>query len=333
MKTIELQFLLRAASPISQSMGTEANVGMLNREPVVQPDGELRDVPIVSGNAMRHACREAIVNLQLDALGLLKRGAFDVPDMVRFLYNGGSGAGEGNTIKLDEARAMRSLIPSVALLGGSGRGRLHYGQTEVSGAMLVCQESSHLLPPWQREEIASADYSVEHATVYEGIHEEFRHDNAVKPSGQFLLSDAARVALADLDSRRERAGDEGDEAEIERTKGGMMPYSSQIVRRGTLWTWSVVGHLADEREEIAFRAMVSAFLRRPVVGGKRRVGFGRFEVFAARGMDHLRPAEALKAMTDAEVMGETAEAPFLALLAERAEESRGWLTTPAKAAK
>lgn len=323
MKTIEHSFLLRAASPICHHSGVRGNIGILARETVVLPSGDLRDVPVVSGNAMRHGIRAALADLTLDALGLLKAGAFDSPDSVRLLYNGGSGSGMDGTIRLDEIRAMQRLVPGMALLGGSSKGMIHAGRIEVSASRLVCAEVNHALESWQHEALTGTE--ILPAVAYETLLTEYRNDEVARPHGRFLLTDAAQVLIAQQASKREKAGEDEDEVDMAATKGGLMPYSAQAVISGSLWTWSVVCHAQDELDELTFAAGLSAFLRRPVVGSRRRVGYGRFAVHSSRAFDHLRPAEALRVLTSSDVTGADKEQPFLDHLRERADEARKWL--------
>lgn len=323
MKSIEYQFILRAESPIVQGQRVEGNTRLINRTPFVLADGSIRDIPEVTGNAMRSGLRRAMALLTLDTLGLLAPGSFSSPDGVRFLFNGGSGAGSSNTIKLDDVRAMNALIPSSALLGGSSRGMIHFGRLEVSPATLICEETMADLAPWQRERLA--ELQIRPSVVYETRTQEYQHDETAKPTGRYLLSDEAQRVLTERQQKRERAADSGDEVEADEAKGGMRPYSSQAIMRGALFDWRVVAHVHSELEEATFRAMVSAFLRRAVVGAGRRVGQGRFSVFAAAGFDHLRPAEAVQALAESDVAGAELEAAFVAHLQSRAEEARTWL--------
>lgn len=323
LQTTEYSFILRAASPISQLEKSEGNVGILHREQIVLPSGIKREVPVVSGNAMRHGIREALANLTLDALGMLDRGSFKSVEELRFLYNGGAGSGSDGTIRIDEVRAMNQLVPSTAILGGTSRCMIHEGRIEVEPARLICSETEHQLAPWQRE--ALADYKIASAVSYEALSTEYRHDESTSPRGRFLLTDEALRLLTERTARRERAAELGDEAEIEESKGGMMPYSKQVVIAGSLWTWSVVAHTMTDLDEVTVKAGLSAFLRRAVVGSGRRVAHGRFVVHAARGIDHLRPAEALRVMQAGELASAEQEAPFVAHVRTRADEARAWL--------
>lgn len=323
MKTIETSFLLKAESPIVQKQGVKGNVGILNRSPHILSDGSVRDIAEVTGNAMRSGLRRATALLILDSLGLLKEGAFESADAVRFLFNGGAGSGSDNSLRIDDVRAMNALIPSSALFGGSTKGMIHFGRLEVSPAVLVCEETLGDLPPWQVEKLGGI--TIHPSVVYESRINEYQHDETAKPAGRFLLSPEAQKKLNDRLSARERASDNDDPVEAEANKGGMRPYSTQAITRGALFSWQVVAHVHNEIEEATFRAMLSAFLRRPVVGSGRRVGHGRFSVFAAADFDHLRPAEQIRHLASGDVAGSELERAFVEYVTSRADEAKAWL--------
>lgn len=324
MKSIEAQFILKAESPIVQKQGTLGNKGILNRSEVVLADGSLRDIAEVTGNAMRSGLRRATALLILDALGLLREGAFDSADAVRFLFNGGAGSGSSNSLRIDDVRAMNALVPSTALLGGSTKGMIHFGRLEVSPATLLCEETLPGLADWQREALTGV--TIHPSVVYESTVSEYQHDETAKPAGRFLLSPEAQRKLDERVGKREKAADTGDEVEAEEAKGGMRPYSSQAIKKGALFTWGVTAHVHNEIEEATFRAMLSAFLRRPVVGSGRRVGHGRFSVFAGADFDHLRPAEAVRLRSASDVAGSELERVFVDYIKGREDEARKWLS-------
>lgn len=317
MKTLEFSFLLKAKSEVAQLRGTEGNAGILNRIPIELDDGDTAEVPCISGTAMRHGCREALALVELDAVGLLGRH-FDRPDAIRLLLNGGSNTGSGNTVKLDEMRQLASLVPSVRLFGGSTRNGIQFGHIEVSPAVLVCEERMGELESWQLEalkgrEIKPAESYVSQATNYS-------RDGADSLVGRSLLTDAAQVQIDDRKRKREKAGEDADEVAAEEAKGGQRPYSSEYVRRGSLFTWSVIGHVDNELDEATLEATLAAFLRNPIVGKSRGTGWGRLGVFAARNFDHLRPAEALRVVTESELTAPERGAALLRHLNERKDE-------------
>ena len=323
MKSIEAQFILRAASPIVQKQKTAGNVGILNRTPVVLNDGSIREIAEVTGNAMRNGLRRAAALLILDSLGLLQGKQFDSPDAVRFLFNGGGGSGSDNTLRIDDVRAMNALIPSTALFGGCTKGMIHFGRLEVAPATLICEETLPDLAPWQRDAVGGI--TIHPSVVYEYRQDNFQHDETVKPLGRFLLTEAAQRKLDERLRKREGASDTGDVVAAEEAKGGMRPYATQAIKRGSLFTWSVVGHVEDEIQEATFHAILSAFLRRPVVGSGRSVGRGRFEVFAVKDFDHLRPAEVMRERDPSSVTDPGLEKVFTDYILSRGDEVKEWL--------
>ena len=101
--------------------------------------------------------------------------------------------------------------------------------------------------------------------------------------------------------------------------------AEQAIKRGSLFTWSVVGHVEDEVQEATFHAILSAFLRRPVVGSGRRVQWGRFEGFAVKDFDHLRPAEVMRERDPSSVTDPGLEKVFTDYILSRGDEVKEWL--------
>lgn len=317
MKTLEYSFLLKAKSEVAQLRGSEGNAGILNRIPVELDDGDTAEVPCISGTAMRHGMREAIALVILDAAGLLGPH-FDRPDAVRLLLNGGSNTGAGNTIKLDDMRQLASLVPSVRLFGGTTKNGIQFGHIEVSPAVLVCEERMDELEAWQIE--ALKDREIKPAESYVSQAHNYSRDGADSLVGRSLLTDSAQVEIDARKRSREQAGEDDDPVAAEASKGGQRPYSSEYIRRGSLFTWSVVGHVDNELDEATLEATLAAFLRNPIVGKSRGTGWGRLGVFAARNFDHLRPAEALRVVTESELTAPERGAYLLQHLSERKDE-------------
>lgn len=317
MQTIEYQFLLKAKTEVAQLRGTEGNAGILNRMPIELDDGDVSEVPFISGTAMRHQMREAIAVTILDACGLLGQ-VFDRPDPVRLLLSGGSNTGKGNTLKLDEMRALQSLVPSVRLFGGSTKNGIQFGHIEVGPAVLVCEERLGDLEPWQREALEGRD--IKPAESYVSQATNYPRDAVDSIVGQSLLTDAAKTAELNRKTAREKATDDEDDFAAEDAKSAARIYSSEHIKRGSLFTWDVVGHVDTELDRATLEATLAAFLRKPVVGKSRGVGWGRLGVYAARNFDHLRPSEALRIITEEQLTDPANAAPLLAHIDARKDE-------------
>ena len=74
-----IHFLLTASEPITHMMGTRGNVAILNRETVLGDGTPPVEVPVLSGNALRHALmREPAAGLLVDGLGIKGETSFQL---------------------------------------------------------------------------------------------------------------------------------------------------------------------------------------------------------------------------------------------------------------
>lgn len=317
MKTLEFQFILKARSEIAQGKCVEGNASILNRVPLVTDDGDMTEIPIISGTAMRHHCRKAISLVILDACGLLGQ-VFERADPVRLLFSGGANTGKGNTLRIDEMRALQTLVPSIRLFGGSTKNGIQFGHIEVSPAVLICEERMGDLEPWQREALAGWD--ILPAESYVSQITNYPRDALDSLEGQALMTDGARADELNRRTAREKATDDEDDFAADDAKSAARIYSSEHVKRGALFTWDVVGHVDNDLDEATLMATLAAFLRNPVVGKSRSVGWGRLGVMAARNFDHMRPAEALRVVTEQELTDPSNGAALLAHIESRKDE-------------
>jgi hypothetical protein len=119
-------------------MGTSGNEAIINRESVLF-DGSVRQVPVLSGNAIRHRMiREP------GALHLIKtcelEGKLNL-DQANFLFNGGNLTESSPTENIAKIGEMQELIPLIRLLGGSLRNQVIGGSLIAGRGILVCEEN------------------------------------------------------------------------------------------------------------------------------------------------------------------------------------------------
>src|SRR5262245_49528330 len=112
----EYLFLLRAETPIAHHQEVFGNAAILMRRRTRMFDGTFSDIPIITGDTMRHGLREAITILQMQLMQIGEHSL--TAPALRLLFNGGmvSGNGGGSSIKLDQYRELIDLVPSLALL-------------------------------------------------------------------------------------------------------------------------------------------------------------------------------------------------------------------------
>lgn len=127
-----------ARSPITHMATTHGNEQVVNRETVVTPDG-LRHVPVLSGNALRHAVvRNPWARHLVEAWEL--RGQLTL-DQLNFLFHGGQLTEKGGRIKLQQQSDLYRLFPVLRLLGCSLPGQIVPGALQALRGVLVCREN------------------------------------------------------------------------------------------------------------------------------------------------------------------------------------------------
>lgn len=136
--TVRWDLDLVATSSICQK-GDESGTTttLFRREPIIQPDGTIARVPIVSGNSLRGALRRAAEELFRDAIGYEGQIPLSAAHTLR---NGGAlvkSSGDGLTGR--RRQRLRSLVPPVSIFGGNGG-----GQPPIDGCLQVGKVIPHV---------------------------------------------------------------------------------------------------------------------------------------------------------------------------------------------
>lgn len=128
------------------SVGSD-NFALFRREKIMTPSGKVAEVPIVSGSSFRGVLRrigEALTApiLNYEATGL------PIP-AAHLLTNGGRLAKSAKPMTIEEERNLRSLIPLIAVFGGSASSRIMSSLLMVGKVDPEISELAHLLerPP------------------------------------------------------------------------------------------------------------------------------------------------------------------------------------------
>jgi hypothetical protein len=138
-KTCKIHCLSEALSPITHMMGVSGNESVINRETVLY-NGVIRQIPVLSGNALRHKMvREPGAFHLIKSCGLEGRLSIDQGN---YLFNGGSLSESSSTTEnLNRIAEMQELLPLIRLLGGSLRNQVIGGSLIVERGILVCEEN------------------------------------------------------------------------------------------------------------------------------------------------------------------------------------------------
>lgn len=271
MQQRRFEFLLRAETPISHAQETFGNTQTIMRSVVIQPDGSRVNVPIITGDTMRHGLRESAAWLLLEAAGIAENKLTEAA--LRLLFAGGMVTGSsGSGVSLDAYRRLVELIPPLALLGGCASNRVLPGRLAVDQAVLVCTETVQFMPPWVREYIGETRVNSCRAHV-ENV-QRVRMDPTLDPGKRGLLLESERAVVEGRLLSSEEASTAGDAKAAQETKSSMMPFTYERVAQGSLFFWGITVTSFSDLDMDTFTAMVGTFLRRAIVGGKKGTGHG-----------------------------------------------------------
>lgn len=308
-------FLLEAMTPIAHHAETLGNTAILMRRKVRLPTGEFVTVPIITADTMRHGLREAGAETLREVAGLAPQ--FD-EGALRLLYAGGmmTGRGDGGTVNLDNYRKLCEMVPHMALMGGCASNRVIPGRMQVQDALLVCEETLHLVPQWVRDALAARGAITAPARSHVDEEQRVRMDPTLDPGKRKLLTAGAEGAIEQRLLASEKAHERGDERGMDEAKSSMMPRRAEVLAPGSLFYWSVSCACFDALEIDTLNVLVTAFLGAAMVGGKKGTGHGALRVVEARDLKVLNPERAAESM-DLVAMTPRVGALYAAHLRER----------------
>lgn len=275
--------VITALAPIHHGgEGSDGTTKPFAVQKVLTPEGEVVELPRVSGNSIRGQWRDLGAALFLRALGLGEQALS--PAAFYFLFSGGSLAkakAEGaKTLEIGAARLLGELLPTVGLFGGGVGTMLLPGKLKVGDALPLCQETAHLVPDAYRDQCGVSIWALRDVAYYS------RQDDARGRYGMQFLPPPERAALEA--PRRQPAhqaanlfGGEPtgasapvEEIAAERGVAVQMRYGFETLAAGTRFWHHVSVHDATPVELSALYAILAEWSRAPVLGGKSGTGFG-----------------------------------------------------------
>lgn len=147
--------VITVVSPLIHSDERVETMQRFRREPF-RVGGEILDVPVYSGNAIRGMLRRAAAVTVCEQAGIGERAL--PADSFYLLFSGGILRGSDHAYRVDEYRRLRELLPIVGLFGGSWGARIMHGLLDVWRAVPVCVELAALYgghPAYQDAELPS----------------------------------------------------------------------------------------------------------------------------------------------------------------------------------
>lgn len=267
---------LTSISHIGETFGINAR---LRREKVVQPDGSVEEIPVISGNAIRGILRDRGMLHMLKCLGY---GVDEQTGEVKglslpafyFLFSGGvlTKAGGNAGLDVDEARRWRELIPLVALFGGAMGNQIMPGAAKIGKAIPICRETAHLIPDRfvTGQEQSIWDMIQEEAYTRRDDEKNERLRQLIAPEVRGLLEEVATVKRSKAGTKDDLAGETG--------QAQQMRYYVETLASGTRLFWEIALDDVDSLEFDAFCTTLAEFGRYPYIGGKSGVGHGKVSI-------------------------------------------------------
>lgn len=267
---------LTSISHIGESYGVNSK---LRREKVVELDGSVEEVPIISGNSLRGILRDRGMLHMLRSLGYgVNEETGEVSGLpiaaFYFLFSGGALTSTGSRgLDIDEARRWRELIPLVALFGGAMGNQIMPGKVRIGKAIPICQETAHLVP-----ERFVGDGLL---SIWDMCQEEAytRRDDEKNESLRQLIQPQIRALIeAKAAAGREKRGTSEDVADQETGQKQQMRYYVETIAAGTRLYWDITLDDVTDVEFEAFAVALAEFGRAPYIGGKSGVGHGKVAI-------------------------------------------------------
>lgn len=280
MQTRIFEGTMTALTSISHIGNTHGIHSKLRREKVVQPDGTVEEVPIISGNSLRGILRDRGMLHMCQALGYgVNEATGEVSGLslpaFYFLFSGGILTSKGGRgLDIDEARRWSELIPLVALLGGACGNMIYPGKVSIGKAIPICEETAAYIPA------RFLDDGYEIQSIWDLCQEEAytrRDDEKSEKLRQLIAPERRKLLEAKARAEREKRGTSEDVRSKKEPKQ-QMRYYVETLAAGTRLFWDIVLHDTTDVEFEAFCVALAEFARFPYIGGKSGVGLGKVAI-------------------------------------------------------
>lgn len=250
LKLINAHFVLKTETPICHG-GLESfgNIQMFRRLPFVQEDGNICEVPVISGNAMRARVfrKEAALKF-LKEINSQSGEPKTSKKFVRFLASGGSFEERvGEKVDIDKAKNIKDKIPMVGLLGGAIGGVTIPGIMQVGFCIPIVKETLTFIPDWAKSH-----------------HVGLSSREIIETIGYTRKSEDNNQAFLSLTKEQNNDVLDSDQ----------MIYHIQTMKAGVplFWRFSLQNPTSIEYDLCML--LLQNFKKNPVVGGVNRVGHG-----------------------------------------------------------
>jgi hypothetical protein len=253
-KTHRIHILLETLSPLTHMMGTNGNEALINREAVIYKD-EIRHLPVISGNAIRHKLiREPGAMFIIGACNLA--GKMNI-DQLNYLFNGGSLVESSVSCNITKIANMQTTLPLYRLLGGCLKNQVVAGSLNVHRGMLICRENAERLSSILPDNCA-IDQAIFSAERFIDQYQYTRGDAKKMKDIDFF------AAVDDLNAQT------GEE------KSNLMIFNGQTIVAGSMF---YLGFVLNNVSDLELGALFHSLFRwNGFIGGQGSRGHGRCKI-------------------------------------------------------
>lgn len=263
---------LTALSQISHGGNVSGNTMQLHRQKLVW-NGQLVDLPFISGNAFRGILRDEAMFFMCKILELQDLSV----EALHTLFSGGAlakrKAGDNTKgVNLASQRDLINYVPALSLFGAAVGNSMLSSPLKVSHIYPICIETidTGLVPEKYADhpQAGMSFYNLCDTISFS------RMDDAKNPIHQRLLASGERqqINMGLLDAAVRTAN---DEVKSDKEQSQQMRYSVQCFAVGTVFCHSFELIQVTEMQRNAFHATLEAWAFNAYIGGKSAQGLGK----------------------------------------------------------
>lgn len=289
-----LEAVYTLLSPLSHIGSSHGPDSFLATQEILDANGNVTEVFVYSGNALRGMWRDAGAKYFLDKLG--SGAVVQVPlELFYMLFSGGA-IGGAQTVDIDQARRIREMVPHLSVFGGGVGNMILPGKICVGEGLPVCRELARIIPAacpgnrvlsW-RQMTTEVSY-----TRKDDAKDDLLRPYLYDPSTPQLESpQQGQMPLIGDGGQEEprKAGDKGNKGKKADKTGGtsdkdkekdrpqQMRYTIEVLCRGAVLWQETTFQDMTEIELGALVAAIAEWSKAPYLGGQARIGMGKVQV-------------------------------------------------------
>lgn len=132
-----------ALSSVVHSAEALGTITYLRRERFLTPAGEVEEIPVISGNALRGLLRDAAADLWWTQIG---RPTLPVAAMHAIWSGGALAKAVSSPLTGSRLAQVKQVCPVIGLFGTAGGGRIISGNAQIGKLVPICKETARIIP-------------------------------------------------------------------------------------------------------------------------------------------------------------------------------------------